>query len=395
MTKDATWAGQASALGAAETIQAAGELPAQNGQLTTLQACLLAGAAESRARNFQKAKVHFDKCREVMHEGTDDPRQHFAIAKHYADIDAFAPALEILETLATRPQENRDVLHLLGVTARQAGKLEMAVSAHRKLLEKEPSNTELYKDLTLALLAQRNADEALKAVEDWLKITPASADALSLKVVATNEAKGRSAVADLLDFDKLVSMSELAPPEGYGSADTYNMSLMTAVLAELVQSSRRDSSGYKSTDELFGAETGPLRELENQICDHIDAFYERFDKRRKQPFIRSIPDTYMLDGWGRVYGGHTDPTPQIHGDAHLCGYYFVQVPSSEEMGKRTVEVNVGTAPEGLGCAKKLPSLNVWPKQGSIVLFPAYMYQQVKPLVADQQMICIAFSVMPV
>lgn len=355
----------------------------------------MAGAAESRARNFAKAKVHFDKCREVMVKSPDDPRQHFTVAKHYADISAFGPALEILENLATRPAEDLEVLRLLGVTARQAGKLQTAVEAHRKLLAKEPGNVALHKDLTLALMAQRHKAEAVQATEAWLKIAPASADALSLHAVAKNEANGRASVADLMDFERLTSLGEFETPAGYGSADTFNMTVETAILAELARNSHRSSEGYRFTDELFGAESGPLFELENLICDHIDAFYERFDKRRKHPFVRSIPDTYMLDGWGRVYDDAREYEPQIHKNAHLCGYYFARVPREEGLGKRAVSLTLGSAPEDLGTQRKMPSLNVWPKQGSIALFPAYMYQQVRPLIEGQRTVCIAFSVMPV
>ena len=360
-----------------------------------MQARLLAGAAESRAQNFQKAKAHFDKCRQALLASSDDPSQHFTMAQHYAAINDFGVALELLEPLAARSPENLEILRLLGTAARRSGKLELAISSYEKLLALEPQKTELYKELTQSLLAHRKSAEALETVEAWLKVAPGNADALCLKAVAVNEVSGRAAAADLLNFEKFVSISKLAPPDGYGSSATFNMSLETAIFAEASLSSRHTRGGFRVTDELFGVESGPLFELEHLICDHVDAYYDRLDKRRKNPFIRSIPDTYMLDGWARVYDGPADQMPEIHGDAHLCGYYYVQVPENGEANSSSAALTLGPAPSNLGGKRKLPSLNVWPEQGSIAVFPAYMYSQTKPVISGRRMICIAFSVVPV
>ncbi len=367
MTKDATWAGQSAALVDVESIPVSEGEPVSNGHLSAVQACLLAGAAEGRARNFQKAKAHFDKCRQMLLASTDDPAQHFTMAKHYAAIDDFGVALELLEPLAARSPESPDILRLLGVTARRSGKLPQAVSAFRKLVELEPQDAEVHKDLTGALLAHGKWSEALAAAEAWLKVSPGSAEALCQKAIALNEVGGRAAVADLLNFEKFVSVSKLEPPEGYGSACTFNMSLETAVFAETNLSTHRARGGFRVSDELFGAEAGPLHELEQLICDQVDAYYDRLDKRRKNPFIRTIPDTYMLDGWARVYEGPADPLPEIHGEAHLCGYYYIKVPGGGEVNGSSASLTLGPAPSDIGGKRRLPSLNTWPEQGSISL----------------------------
>lgn len=395
VTKDATWSEHSVALAEAEAIPVSEGEPVSNGHLSAVQACLLAGAAEGRVRNFKKAKVHFDKCRKLLLATTDDPAQHFAMAKHYAAIDDFGVALELLQPLAARSPENLEILRLLGATARRSGKLPEAVAAYRKLLEREPQNPDLHKDLTRSLLANRKWSEALAAAEAWLKIAPGSAEAICQKTIALNEVSGRAAVADLLNFDKFVSVAKLEPPEGYGSAATFNMSLETAVFADTNLSAHKTRGGFRVSDELFGTEAGPLYELEQLICDHVDAYYDRLDKRRKNPFVRTIPDTYMLDGWARVYEGPAEPVPEIHGEAHLCGYYYIRVPGSGEVNSSSASLTLGPAPADMGGKRRLPSLNVWPDEGSIALFPAYMHTQTKPAMARQRMICIAFSVMPV
>ncbi|NNF78018.1 MAG: hypothetical protein HKN05_08315, partial [Rhizobiales bacterium] len=227
-----------------------------------------------------------------------------------------------------------------------------------------------------------------------LKVVPGNADALSLKTVAVNEVSGRAGVADLLNYEKFTSVSKLEAPEGYGSASTFNLSLETAVFAELTRSEHRARGGFRVTDELFGVEAAPLWELEQLICDHVDAYYDRLDKRRKSPFIRTIPDSYVLDGWARVYDGSDDQVPEIHGDAHLCGYYYIQVPGSGEANSSSASLTLGPAPSDLGGKRKLPSLNVWPEQSSIALFPAYIFNQTKPVIQGRRMICIAFSIVP-
>lgn len=359
-----------------------------------MQASLLAGAAEGRARNFHKANAHFDKCRQMLLATSDDPLQHFTMAKHYADIDDFTVALELLEPLAARSPDNHDVLRLLGMTACRSGKAELAIASFQKLLVEEPNDVELHNSLTRALLVNRKYPEALAAADAWLKVAPGNAEALSLKSIAVNEVSGREAVADLLNFEKFVSVSKLAPPEGYGSAGTFNLSLETAIIAEDTLSARPSRGGFRVSDELFGAEAGPLWELEHLICDHVDAYYDRLDKRRKSPFVRSIPDTYMLDGWARVYDGPGAQLPEIHGYAHLCSYYYIKVPGSGEAGSSSASLTIGPAPSDLKGRRNLPSLNVWPEQGTIALFPAYMFNQTKPVISGRRLICIAFSVIP-
>ena len=71
------------------------------------------------------------------------------------------------------------------------------------------------------------------------------------------------------------------------------------------------------------------------------------------------------------------------------------MPGGGEVNGSSASLTLGPAPPDVGGNRRLPSLNVWPEQGSIALFPAYMYTQTKPAMARQRMICIAFSVMPV
>ncbi|MEM1198828.1 MAG: hypothetical protein AAGI06_05900 [Pseudomonadota bacterium] len=394
MTKDASWAEHSAVLGDAETNSVSGGAAAGSGHLNAIQARLMAGAAASRERNFPKAKAHFDKCRQALLAATDDPAQHFAMARHYAEIDDFSVALELLEPLAKRSPENMEILRLLGTTAQRSGKLDLAVTTYKKLVALDPENVELHKEHTRTLLARRKYTDALAASEAWLKVTPGDTEALSLKIIATNEVKGRAAAAELLDFERFASFGKLEPPEGYGSAATFNMSLETAVYAETTVSVRQPRGDFRVTEELFGAETGPLYELENLICEHVDAYYDGLDKRRKTPFMRTIPDQYILDGWGRIYEGPSDQEPEIHKDAHLCGYYYVKVPDGGEANSSAAALTLGPSPGSIGGRRKLPSLNVWPEQASIALFPAYVYAQTKPVITGQRMICIAFSVIP-
>lgn len=102
-----------------------------------------------------------------------------------------------------------------------------------------------------------------------------------------------------------------------------------------------------------------------------------------------------LTAWANVSRSGDFNTPHIHPQNHWSGVYYVLAPDfSEDRIKRAGNIEFQD-PRGPVTMLKSPgqadSMSLTPRQGSILLFPSWLYHWVNPFSIDTMRISIAFN----
>lgn len=269
----------------------------------------------------------------------------------------------------------------------------------RTAIEKHPDTTNLRLSLAHTQLQTGDAIGALETCNNCLSKKPASTAALAFRSHALRELGRDKEASALTNLDALVLPIKTSAPESFQSMEAFNAALTTHVLKHptLIQ----DPPGHATkaglhTGELLIEPKGPVGELEKTINAAVLKYKQQFPKSNDHPFLAHQPKRWTLNVWSVVLqaGGHQ--VPHIHRGAWLSGVYYVQVPEvvSRSGNSRAGWIEFGQPPEKLNPTATPELRDIQPKEGLMVLFPAYFYHRTLPFDTEGTRISIAFDVLP-
>jgi tetratricopeptide (TPR) repeat protein len=132
----------------------------------------LANAYE-RANNWLGAVAQYQALRELAPQ---EAEYAYRLGRAYARLSEWS-----LDQIIKIDPEAARLRQSLGQQLLMQGKYELAASEYRRAAERDPKLPEIHLALALIYLEQKRFDEALKEIEQELKITPQSRKALELK----------------------------------------------------------------------------------------------------------------------------------------------------------------------------------------------------------------------
>ncbi len=311
-------------------------------------------------------------------------------------LDAAAAAYRrVLELAPDAPPAWRN----LGMVLHRLGGLDEAVSAFRRALALQPDWLLAYNNLVMALLEQGEAAAAVAACDDWLAVKPGDTEALAFKCAALNEAGAGGALAELLDFDRLVGQVRLAPPPGFADLAEFNAALAEHVLAHpTLQVPPKDDPTYHHdslmiTRELLAEPKGPVAHLEAMMARAVTGYLDGLGEDQRHPFLANRPRRWRLSSWGVVLNGQGNLLPHIHMDGYMGGVYYVRLPDvvGADRDDQAGWFELGRPVDELSVEAEPVVRAIRPEAGLMLLFPAYMYHRTVPFRSAEKRISIAFD----
>jgi hypothetical protein len=214
----------------------------------------------------------------------------------------------------------------------------------------------------------------------------------------------RAAVAQLLDYDRLITERDIACPAGFASLAAFNAALRDEIFAleakvsgqepkDVIRDGQRIKGGLQGAIDKLGAERAPasaalLAEFARQAEDYAAGLEDGL-QRRARPRATTVATEVIVTGRGSSVSRHT------HACSWLSGVYYVAVPPGTGEGGSGGCMEFGppvhkvALPDGLW-----PTRLLRPRPGLMALFPGYVYHHVHPNAVAGERIAITYDAVP-
>jgi len=391
---------------------------------------LEAGAELRQAGRLAEAA---EKIENALALHRDHPRCLLELANLQRSQDQPAKAAMTLRKALRAAPRNAQLAANLGATLRDMGELDEALGAFRKAVAWQPSFPRALIELGVTYQALGEPREALAALrrslaldgrqpnalgnaglvelelgdpaaaladgEKCQKIDPRNTVAFAVRSFALRELGRTGEAAALVNLERLVLPLALEDFEGYGSVAEFNGDLVAAVTTHpslARQPNRRTTRMGRQTGELGYAQDGPIAVLRDALDRAVRRYQQTLRGGESHPFLKCAPKTWRLSMWGTILGKGGHQEAHIHPQAWLSGAYYAQLPDSMKAGDGTQHgwIEFGRPPDYFDL-KSEPALRlIQPQEGTVALFPSYVYHRTVPTITDATRISVAVDVIP-
>jgi tetratricopeptide (TPR) repeat protein len=316
----------------------------------------------------------------------------FQAGRNAAAAEDFERAARVLPASAV-PHDVLGQIHAL------EGRFDEAVRAQERALALEPANAQLWTNFAEILLRSDHPERARDAAERATAIAPHQQKAIALWALALRKLEDPREAA-LNDYESLVQIFDLPPPEGYSSMEAFNRDL-NAYLDPMHRDIRPPleqtlCAGTQTHDNLIGRGHAPVERLRARIDEALQTYIAGMkDDDRDHPLFRRRSRGVRYQGsWSarlRDCGFHTN---HVHPFGWISSCYYVSLPDViDDKTERQGWLKFGEPGFDAGLSNPVRR-NVKPAVGRLVLFPSYMWHGTIPFRSQQHRTTIAFDAVP-
>jgi Flp pilus assembly protein TadD len=358
--------------------------------------CNLARALVDAGRGAEALAL----CDEALAAAPGHPLLLAARGAVLIDLGDYALAAAALEGAVLRYPDDDMAWVNLACARSRLGRHEAAIAALREALRANPDQGRATADLVNLLAGTGRGAEALALADGFLAQHPGERQVLAAQALALREAGREAEAAALLDFERLIRVSEPAPPQGFATIGEFN-----ARLRELVEADSSLLPGPPSKATRGGFQTGELDLRRDPVLTAMGGVFEvavraadaalRADGLGGHPAMAYAAPAWSLRAWGTVLeaGGHQ--APHIHPLGWLSAVYYVQVPSGMgESRHHAGWLEFGVPPDRFLVATPPLTRAVEPREGRLVVFPSYFYHRTLPFGSAGRRISLAADAIP-
>lgn len=286
----------------------------------------------------------------------------------------------------------------MGYALKELGRPDDAIAAYRRAIDAAPDYDKAHANLGDVLLETGDAAAALAVCDEYLRTSPGNTSMLAFKAIVLGEMGDRDGIAVLLGFERLVRPVQCAPPPGHATIAAFNDALAGHVLAHptLVTSPASHATrGGKHSGELLVEPKGPMDGFEQVIHRAVEEYLDTVPRDPPHPFLTVSPSQLGLSAWAVVMEGQGHQVAHIHPSAWLSGVYYVRVPEivADPAGEGAGWIEFGRPPEDFHVSAEPEVHMIQPTEGTMILFPSYLYHRTIPFASDETRISIAFDVL--
>ncbi len=287
---------------------------------------------------------------------------------------------------------------LLASVLLDLGRADEAAEAIYAALHRAPSDVSLLNLAAGVALRRSRPDEARKLTEASLAIARDDQRALAHLAISLAQLGIDHAVARLLDFDRLLKVTTIATPTGFGSADAFNRAVAESIVTRADLSFRhtaRTMIGGARLEDTFALDemvSTPLRQLFlNAALDYA----AQLSVDANHPVVQGKPATFTIASWANIMDSAAFELPHMHEGAWLSGVYYPEVTFDRSGAEDGGAIEFGGHDFGDALPVMGPTRRVMPEAGTLVLFPSYLYHRTIPFEGRGRRISIAFDIKPV
>ncbi len=351
-----------------------------------------------------EAQAAVEAYRQLYDPGRPDPylAARLALALHEAghEADAAGVAESLLQCVPARgASASADDFMDLAQVMRSSGRVDLAIRCYRAAVSARPAGAREHLLLAGALVQDGQEEEALRVIEQSLRLRPGYQSAIALKITALRRAGRESEAQALQDLDAFIAVTDIAAPEGYASIGEFNEALARRVLSE--PSLKFERAGHatrkgRHTDTLDIDSDGPFRDLAKVMSEACARHMHALPAKSGHPFLGRRPKSWRLQMWSVVMDSQGHQVPHTHNDGYLSGVYYPLLPDSlaESGDKQAGWIEFGRPVDELAGKGEPDIRRICPRVGRLVVFPSYFVHSTVPFESDQPRISIAFDLVP-
>jgi tetratricopeptide (TPR) repeat protein len=319
-------------------------------------------------------------------------------ASFLLQIGRYEEACEIFARAAPLLEGNVTPLDGQGMALARLGRFDQAIRAHEAALKLEPENAEVMRNLGETLLHAGDSKKALEMLDKSLAIDPQHQGTLAIWSTALDAAKDPRAES-VSDYEGLVKVFDLDPPEGFSDIESFNRELDAYLTGlhrdkrEFVAQSLR--GGTQTLENLFGRGHDLVERLRHRIDETVAAYIAGMREDEAHPLFRRRRKEFGYSGsWSsRLHdcGFHTN---HYHSKGWISSAYYVALPETvSDMQGQEGWIKFGEPAFEAGL--KFPVRRaIQPKLGRLVLFPSYMWHGTVPFHSQTARTTVAFDAVP-
>ncbi len=312
--------------------------------------------------------------------------------------ERYDEAAEMLERAATLMPKYAAPHDMLGQIHARKGHFADAIAAHERALEIEPRNVGILSGLADALLQAGDPERARDAAERAIAIDPLHQGSLARWALALRKL-GDAREEELNDYESMVRIFDLPPPEGYASMEDFNRDL-NAYLDPMHQDSREPleqtlRKGTQTHDNLIGRGHDLVERLRVRIDEALLAYADSMKEDDVHPLFRRRARQIRYQGsWSARLSDCGYHTNHVHPFGWISSCYYVALPDAvaDEEAKQGW-IKFGEPSFNMGLRDPIRRI-VQPVPGRLVLFPSYMWHGTVPFRSQQSRTTIAFDAIP-
>ncbi|HWA91560.1 MAG TPA: putative 2OG-Fe(II) oxygenase [Rhizomicrobium sp.] len=289
-------------------------------------------------------------------------------------------------------------LNGLAATFARKGDYARAIATHRRIAELAPRHADSWISYCETLLRAREATEARGAADMAVGLDPLNQGAIAFQSLAMR-AQGDARDEWLNDFDSLVQVFALEPPEGFADMESFN-----AALAEelgTLHSGKREflsqslRGGTQTVNDLFTARHDLVDRLRARIDEAVGAYIARLKSDETHPLLSRKRDAFAYAAsWSSRLSDCGFHTNHVHPKGWISSAYYVAVPdAANDAAAKQGWIKFGEPSFDAGLADPIRRA-VQPRPGTLVLFPSYMWHGTVPFHSASHRTTIAFDVVP-
>lgn len=315
------------------------------------------------------------------------------------DFDAAIRCAEKAITL--QPGFEQAILQLADMLDRM-GRSDACVQTLTVAAQHHGERSAINRQLGIALLKQGNSDAAVRALQMACRQDPSDQRSIAHLIVALAD-KGNSDEAERLQaFDENVAIIRMPAPEGYASVEDFNRQLADDIRShstlrfEPIGLAARN--GYL-TEELRIDASAAIGSFETLLMSAIGDYIRDRSAVADDPFLRNWPSgDVKINLWATLVNGGGQIDTHIHEDSWLSGAYYVRTgyqpdskPMEMEDRNHAGYLELGRPHAGLPVPDSRHIRLIRPVEGTLILFPSFMFHRTVPDPMDRERISIAFD----
>ena len=321
---------------------------------------------------------------------------HFNLGSALTTVGKPKSAIKPLQQALKIEPDYADAHYNLANALRQIEKTDESIKHYSQTLRINPDHLGAATNLASAHLELCQPNEAYEASLQAQTIDPGNRDALAFTAIAATEKGDKKTSARILNPDRLVRAKQFDIRPGFDSLAAFNAALVDHVLAHptLAEEPRNKATrNGQQTDNLALGDRGPVAELQAMIGEALDEYLEVINSDKEHPYPPLIPKLNKIDIWGTVLGTQGHQTAHMHRAAWVSGVYYAKLPDVMHSGENG---NAGCIefcrpPDEFPCTQQHDVKIIQPQEGTMVLFPSYIYHRTIPFKSTDKRISIAFD----
>ncbi|MDN5924452.1 MAG: tetratricopeptide repeat protein [Xanthomonadales bacterium] len=206
----------------------------------------------------------------------------------------------------------------------------------------------------------------------------------------------------LCDYDRLITLVDVQPPDGYDSSADF-LAALNASLAPL-HTARREPmqqslrGGSQTPGRLFGRPDPVLMATQSALLRAVETWLASLPDDPRHPFLARKQDSVRIGGsWSVKLWSAGHHANHIHSEGWMSSAFYVALPAAIaapdaadslagciQFGQPMAELELALPPRRV----------IRPEAGKLALFPSYMWHGTIPFEDTQPRLTVAFDMTP-